>query len=314
MLKRWRGDDKDTRAVFSKDNPNAEPVMWMWDAGYLTRRKANAFVLEWERLFIAEGYEIVGNKLSYHFRQNPPKLSEEEILRVRKASVSRLLNGDIGQTIGCSAEGGDRRSPYQKYTKKPADETLRVQVKNQTAKSFRSFCKKEGLSYGQGLELLLAEYTGINDPVIWDLQERLLKANSVVEESNRKISELRETIKRLEEDRDYPKKYRTAQLQNLLLEDFFNHLPTAKQHLGVRLKQYHYGEGVLAFPQGRDYSFPMEEGIVHIRVEHIRISNGYPHCLFIYGKDNEGNGIKIRWYPVKGNKFGESITNSPLWW
>lgn len=314
LRRHWRGDDNDTKLVFSKHNLKAEPIMWMWDAGYLPRRKAKFFVMEWERLFIAGGYEIIGSKISYNFRQNPPKLSGMELFGFRKASVSGLLNGEIGWVIECSAEGEGRRSPYQKFTAEATEQTLRVPVKAETAKNYKSFCKKEGLSYGQGLELLLADYTGNHDVVIRDLQERLIKADRLVEESKQKILELRETIKQLEEDRNYPKKYRTAELQKLLLEDFFYHLPPMKQQSRKMLKQYYYSEGVLTFPQGYDYSFPQEEGNIHIRLEHIRISKSDSYCMFIYGKDNAGNKIKIRWYPVKGNKFGVSLLKSPFLW
>ena len=77
------------------------------------------------------------------------------------------------------------------------------------------------MSHGQGLELLLANYTGNYDAVVLDLQERLRKADSLVEESKQKILNLRETVKELEANRNYPKKYRMAELQNLLLKDFF---------------------------------------------------------------------------------------------
>lgn len=314
LRKHWRGDDPDTKEVFSKDNPKAKPVMQVWYAGNLTRRKSKAFLMEWELLFTAAGYEIVGSKISYSFRQNPPALSGIEKFAFRKASVSGLLNGDIGRTIKCDEEGGGRRSPFQKFTAEPTDIILRVRVKTETANTFRSFCEREGLTHGQGLELLLAEYTGNNDAVIRDLQERLLKADRCIEENNQKNFRLQETINQLEEDRNYPKKYRTAELQKLLLEDFFNHLPPMKQPLGKMLKRYNYREGVKAFPQARVYSFPLEEGNIHMYVEHIRISKGDPHCVFIYGKDYEGNKIKIRWYSVKGNKFGVRLSSSPFLW
>lgn len=314
LRKHWRGDDPDTKEVFSKDNPKAKPVMQVWYAGNLTRRKAKAFLMEWELLFTAAGYEIVGSKISHSFRQNPPVLSDIEKLTFRKASVSGLLNGDIGRTIKCDEEGGGRRSPFQKFTAEPTDEILRVRVKTETANHFRRFCEREGLTHGQGLELLLAEYTGNNDVVIQDLRERLIKADRIAEEANQKILKLSDAVKQMEEGRNYPKKYRTAELQKLLLEDFFNHLPPMKQPLGKMLKQYNYREGVMAFPQGRDYSFPLEEDNIHMHVEHIRISKGDPNCVFIYGKDYEGNRIKIRWYSVKGNKFGVKLSNSPFLW
>lgn len=314
LRKHWRGDDPDTKAIFSKDNLKAKPVMHMWYAGNLTRRKAKAFLMEWELLFTTAGYEIVGSKISHSFRQNPPSLSGIEKFAFRKASVSRLLNGDIGQSIKCSEEGGGRYSPYQKFTTRPTEETLRVQVKTETANTFRNFCEREGLTHGQGIELLLAEYTGNNDVVIRDLRERLIKADRIAEAGNQKILKLSDAIKQMEEGRNYPKKYRTAELQKLLLEDFFNHLPPMKQPSGKMLKQYNYREGVMAFPQGRDYLFPVEEGNIHMHVEHIRISKSDSHCVFIYGKDYEGNKIKIRWYSVKGNKFGVRLSSSPFLW
>lgn len=314
LRKHWRGDDPVTKAVFSRENPEAKPVMWLWDTGCLDRSEAKVFAMEWEQLFTTEGYKIVGSKISHDFQQNPPKFSECEMERLRNTSVSGLLNGEVGYRVECGAENATRRSAYQRYTSRLADETLRVQVKNETADRFRRFCKKEGLSQGQGLERLLANHTGNYDAVILDLQERLRKADSLVEESKQKILNLRETVKALEENRNYPKKYRMAELQNLLLKDFFENLPPMKGYSGKKLKEYDYGEGVLAFPQGGQYSYPAEEGNVHICVEHIRISKGYPSCKFIYGKDDSGNKIKIRWYPIKGNKFGVSISNSPFGW
>lgn len=175
LRKHWRGDDKDTQKIFSHENPKAEPVMWLWDAGNLTRKKAKVFVLAWEQLFTAEGYEVVGSKISSSFQKKPPKLSGIEMYTIRKASVSGLLKGEIGWMVKCGAEVGTRLSPYQKFTTEPTEETLRIQVRKETTDSFRAFCDKEGLTRGQGLELLLAEHTGLYNAVINDLQEKPVK-------------------------------------------------------------------------------------------------------------------------------------------
>lgn len=311
LRKHWRGDDKDTREIFSHENPKAEPVMWLWDAGYLTRKKAKVFVLAWERLFTAEGYEVVGSKISSSFRKKPPKLSGIEMYIIRKASVSDLLKEAIGWTVKCSAECGGRRSPYQKFTTKATDETLRIQVREDAADRFRTFCRKEGLTHGQGLELLLAEHTGRYDTVVYDLRERLTKANEELEARDRKIEELQNSIIRAEEDKPSSKKYRTAELQSMLLE-FFRTFPDMGYPDAMIMKPFSYKAGERSFPQGREYSFPAEEGIVHLRVEHIRYSQGKNACLFVYGRDPLGRKLKIRWYSDRNIIFGEVLITSPF--
>lgn len=312
LRKHWRGDDKDTQKIFSHENPRAKPVMWLWDAGYLTRKKAKVFILEWERIFTAEGYEVVGSKISSSFRKKPPKLSGIEMYTIRKASVSGLLKGEIGCMVKCGAEGGTRLSPYQKFTTEPTEETLRIQVRRETADSFRAFCDKEGLTRGQGLELLLAEHTGLYNAVISDLQERLRKASEVLEERDNKIEALREAIIRAEEDKPSSKKYRTAELQSMLLLEFFRTFPDMGYPDAMIMKPFSYNAGERNFPQGREYSFPEEEGIVHLRVEHIRRSRGTNACLFVYGRDPLGRKLKIRWYSARNIVFGEVLIASPF--
>ena len=109
-----------------------------------------------------------------------------------EASVSGLLNGDIGQIIKCSEEGGSRCSPCQKYTTEPAEETLQMRVKSDTANRVRDICKDAGLTQGQGLELLMAAYSGNIDPLVQDLQKRLEKANAELTKRDEQIVGLRE--------------------------------------------------------------------------------------------------------------------------
>lgn len=312
LRKHWRGEDKDTREIFSRENPKAKPVMWLWDAGYLTRKKAKVFVLEWEQLFAAEGYKIVGSKISASFRRNPPEISDIEMYSFRKVSVSGLMNGSIGWRVECSAEGGEKLSPYQKFTTEPADETLRIQVREDTAEAFRAFCRKEGLTHGQGLELLLAEHTGLYDTAVYDLRERLIKANEELEACSHKIKQLREAVIRAEEDKPSTKKYRMVELQSMLLLEFFRTFPPMGYPDDSIICPYSYEEGQRFFPQGRTYSFPQEEGIIHLRVEHMQYSRGYPACLFVYGRDPSGRRLKIRWYSARNIIFGEVLLKSPF--
>lgn len=312
LRKHWRGEDKDTREIFSRENPKAKPVMWLWDAGYLTRKKAKVFVLEWEKLFAAEGYKIVGTKISASFRRNSPEISDIEMYSFRKVSVSGLMNGSIGWRVECSAEGGEKLSPYQKFTTEPTDETLRIQVREDTAEAFRAFCRKEGLTHGQGLELLLAEHTGLYDTAVYDLRERLIKANEELEARSHKIKQLQEAVIRAAEDKPPTKKYRMVELQSMLLLEFFRTFPPMEYPKEMIMKPFSFEAGQREFPQGREYSFPAQEGIIYLRIEHLQYSKTNPACLFVYGQDPVGNKIKIRWYSARNIKFGETLLDSPF--
>lgn len=307
LRKHWRGDDEKTRSIFSKENQNAEPRMWVWRVGYMTRENAKVFLLEWEKIFEAEGYEIIGSNVSKRYRDNAPVLTGEEERIIAKVSVSKLLSCEICQMIQCNPDGGERLPASQKYSTKTEKETLRLQVEPDVRISFWKFCREKGLTGNQGLMLLMADYTGEYDSLLDDLQSRLDKANVELQEHEQKISSLRDDLKRSEENKDYPKKYRTAELQGRLLKEFLKTLPAVDCPPERMLWRYNYREGTRIFPEAREYSFPTEEGIVHMCVEHIQHSRGHPSCLFLFGKDKMGNKIKIRCMRLLSMKRKQSL-------
>ena len=47
-------------------------------------------------------------------------------------------------------------------------------------------------------------------------------------------------------------------------------------------------------------------------LEHVQYSRGKYPCLFIFGRDEEGNRVKIRWYSQREDTFGELLRDSPF--
>lgn len=310
LRKHWRGENPLTRELFSRENAEAIPEMWVWSAGYMSRKEAVGCMLAWKQRFETEGYEILGDYSTLIPKEALPKMHGRELDMLGDISVLGLLEGRIGKCVECAKKDGKTLPATQKFTVEPADEFLKVRVQYETAKRFREMCNKDGVTQGQGLERLMAECSGDISPVVLDLQERLEKANTQLAKKDAKIDELRELLRKSEEAKEYPKKYRMAELQGNLLNAFFERLPSPQYLDKEKLHIYSSSSGKMAFPQGVGYSFPKEEGVVLLTLEHVRYSRGHPACIFLYGIDEKNNKLKIRWYPHKGNSFGESLRNS----
>jgi hypothetical protein len=124
-----------------------------------------------------------------------------------------------------------------------------------------------------------------------------------------RIGKLREALRKSEEAKEYPKKYRRAELQGKLLSEFFNRLPECQR--GEKLHIFSSYAGRYEFPQGGIYSYPQEEGVIAITLQHARFGQGAYACIYIYGQDVKGNRIKIRTYSRKENAFGVPLRDSP---
>lgn len=314
LRKHLRGEKSETADIFSRESFAGLPAMWVWKAGWLTRKKALVCLLEWQRIFRSEGYSILGMDIATEKMEELPKLSGIEKRVLRNISVANLINGKISERIESEHGGVEKLSAFQKHYVDAADEVLQVRVKNETACRFRNLHKDLGMTQNQVLELLMSEHTGDIKPLMWDLRERLEKAEEELKKKDEEIKQLREALRKSEETKEYPKKYQVAIIQSELVRTLIDSFPKIDMSEDMMIKRYSKKQGKLVFPEGRLYAFPKEEGAIRIRVEHMQHSSGHPSCLFIFGKDECGNRLKIRWYPQKNIRFGESMWDSSYLW
>ena len=314
LRKHWRGDVPETKAIFSKHNQNAEPKIWVWNIGFVTRMEALVYLQKWEALFSQEGYEIIRGEAFAENATDLPELSGTEKRRLRNLSVSVLLSGSQGKVVECNKAESRRLSPSQKFGTDAADEFLQFRVKSDTVYRFRTLCDELEMTQNQGFELLMAAFTEDYDPLLQDLQSRLEKAVTELNRKDQRIKDLKEALKKSEEGKDYPKKYQAALLQHQLLRSFLDQLPVPDTSGKCMIKRYSHRSGKYALPERKDYTYPSQEGIIKLVVEHMDYSRGPNACLFIYGKDENGEKVKIRWYTQKQNRFGEWMWNSPYLW
>lgn len=314
LRKHWRGEISETKEYFSKENQSADPKMWVWNVGYVTRKEAAIYLKEWESAFVHEGYELCSSSVISIDSEIISTLSYREKTRLRDLSVSALLSGTQGYCVECNKVPSQRLSPSQKFGREAADEFLQFRVKTGTANRFRRLCNDLGMTQNQGLEFLMATYTENYDPLIQELQNRLEKAVEELNKKDLKINDLKKLLKKIEEGKEYPKKYQAALLQHQLLRRFLDQLPAPDTSDKRMIKRYSHRSGQYVFPERKKYMYPLQEGVIKLRVEHMDYSRGPNSCLFIYGKDDKEEKIKVRWYKHKQNQFGEWMWDSPYLW
>lgn len=314
LRKHWRGDVPETKEFFSKYHKHAEPNMWIWEIGFVTRMVALVYLKKWESLFLQEGYEIIGNEISSENTMGVPELSGTEKRRLRNLSVSAFFSGRQGKCVECDKLGGKRLAPSQKFATSATDGFLQFRVRYDTVVQFRELCDRLGMTQNQGLELLMSSYTGNYDPLLQDLQSRLEKAVAELNKKDLSIQDLKTALRKSEEGKEYPKKYQAAILQHQLLRSFLEQLPVPDISEKYMIKRCSYRRGKYVLPERMDYRFPAQEGVIKLAVEHMDYSKGPYACLFVYGKNEKGEKIKIRWYTQKQNRFGEWMWDSPYLW
>lgn len=314
LRKHWRGDVPETKEIFSNHNKSAEPKMWIWKIGLVTRMEALAYLQKWESLFLQEGYEVISSEVLSENTMNEQELSRTEKRRLRNLSVTAFFSGRQGESVECDKVAGKRLTPSQKFATSAADEFLQFRVKEDTVFRFRRLCDGLGMTHNQGLELLMSSYTGNYDPLLQDLQSRLEKAVAELDKSGIRIKRLQTALRKSEEGKEYPKKYQAALLQHQLLCSFLEQLPVPDTSGKQMIKRCSYRRGKYVLPERMDYRFPEQEGVIKLAVAHMDYSKGPYACLFIYGKNEEGEKIKIRWHTQKQNRFGEWMWDSPYLW
>lgn len=314
LRKHLRGENRETEAFFSRKKAEEIPGMWIWKAGWLTHKKAQVCLLEWQKAFLSEGYRVLGKKITDDQVEHLPKLTGIEKRALRSINVADLLRGKIADRVESEHGGMEKRSALQKHYVDATDQMLQMRVKWDTAYRFRLLCDNLGMTQNQALELLISEHTGEIRPLMWELRTRLEKADDELKRKIEEIERLREALRKSEEGKEYPQKYKAAILQNELLRTLIKSFPMIEMPKERMLKRYSQNQGKQIFPEGKLYAFPKEEGTLRIRVEHMQHSAGHPSCLFIYGKSESGDRLKIRWYPQKQIVAGESMWDSPYLW
>ena len=307
LRKHWRGEIDETKDLFSRNNPRAKPVMWVWDIDRVPRKKATAYLKEWERFFLKEGYEIIGQTPAYDPGESIFRLDGIEKYRVTRMNVATLIRGKNCRIVKCENAGEKRLAASQKYTTEAADDLLRIRVKADVANVFRDLCEEESLTHGQGIAMLLSSYTGHNDLVVSDLRDRLQKAEKVINEKNRKIEKLQGELRSWKESLEYPQKYQTLCLQDQLLRELYERCPTLGLCSDLMIRRYSHGMGINIFPEGKEYTFVSQEGIMPLCVEHLQYSQTYPACCSSIATNSAGSLLHSLFHSESSGETGRSL-------
>ena len=311
LRKHWRGENQHSREYFSSGSPGAKPEMLAWEAGYISREKAMAFLKRWVEVLDQEGYQIIGNPLKGWKPKNRIRLTSAEEARFDGITFANLIQGNGIKKIACGEEGGVRRGAPQKYTVKAADTIFRVRATNSVVQQFQKFCKKNELTQNQGFALLLsyADEGNQNNPLYQDLRGRLEKADQLVAEQETIIQKLREELAAEKASKERPKKVRAAMLQNELLKLFFEKLPQpyiSEDNLDLCYDE----ESQEIFPDKTAYKFPEIEGVYLVHLDHVKYLASSPGVLMYYGTTESGEKLKFCRRDRKGERYGLAVWDS----
>lgn len=312
LRKHWRGACKQTYEHFSSKSPSAKPEMLVWEAGYITREKAIAFLKKWEEVFGREGYQIIGSQSKNEKTQEHVHLNSIEKVKLEGIAVANLLEGKDVEKIVCGESGGARKGASQKYTVEAAEAIFRVRVTYEVRRDFQKFCKKNGLTQNQGFALLLsyADKENTENYLYQDLRGRLEKADALVAQKEETIQKLNEALQAEKDAKQRPKKVRAAMLQDELLRMYFKRLPEPN-FSEEQLKRWSKRQSRRVFPYKVDYHFPEKEGVYLVSFEHVRYIPNSPGVLMFYGTTEDGEQLKFCYRYCRGEQYGISLWDSP---
>lgn len=311
LRKHWNGGVTGTKALFSHENPQAEPKMWVWNIGCVQRRVAFLFLQRWEAAFSQKGFEIIGSQLKEKDMTQAVRLGFEEIIRWEKIDPDKLMQGIDCRIVSCGKSVRKKRSAAQKYAVEASEEKLSIRTTYEEAEAFRSFCGEKKLTQSQGLALLL-KGAG-KDPEAgpyWDLLARLNEADEANQEKDRVIAKLKKDLEKEKNSKKTPRRVQAAEIQNMLFKAFFEGLPTPL-FSEAYMKRHSAKASKREFPEQREYHFPEKEGVVVLYLEHVSYPVGESNLLFVFGKTETGEKIKLCERYLEKDKFGVSLWNSP---
>lgn len=311
LRKHWCGEIPETKEHFSCKNPQAKPEMLVWNIGYVTREEAKAFLQKWEGVFLQKGFQIIGSQLT------DDELKDDKWFRqhrnmLKQINFENLMQGVGVQKVVCGENERIKKTASQKYTVKTAEEMLNIRTTWEVASLFRSFCKENGLTQNQGLLLLLEMADNGNNStlLVQDLQGRLGRADERIANNTELICRLYQEIQEEKESKKRPREVDAARIQNMLINKFFAYLPIP-EFSEAYLKRYSAKMSKEVFPERTEYHYPDKEGVYLLYLEHITYSKGHRRLLFIYGKTEAGEKIKLCYPYAREHRYGQTLWDSP---
>ena len=311
LRKHWLGLNKATKQLFA-DKTGSKPKMLMWEAGYIRRGIAVWYLQKWQSAFAEQGFEIAGKGYSLPTAEQP-KRKWSDPYRLKAVSVDTLLQNIDCWSIQCKETKREEKAPTMKFTGERADETLCIRVTERVAAAFRQFCREKELTQSQGMAALLA---GVNEKsgesiLVDDLTGRLRIAEGRLQEASRQIQHLHECLEKEVQNKNYPKKYQAAQLQNDLVKTFFDRLTSPQFPGAIKPSSNNFHQLQCVASDLREYRYPEHDGVIFLYIERMVCGRKNNPPQFIYGTDLEGNKLKIRWYDKRSEQFAMSMKASP---
>lgn len=311
LRKHWNGENRSTEAYFSYRNATAKPEMRVLEIGYVRRNTAKIFLNKWAEAFRGKGYQVIGTQFE------DEELNEKQFIdylnraALQKIDLDKVLQGTDVEIITCHKSERKKKSAEQKYAVEPVDSVLNIRTTTQLAEAYRNFCKENNLTQNQGLALLLAgTEENARKFLNADIRERLCIADAALAERDRVISHLRKELEEERNTRQESKKDYVARIQHSLLGTFFESLPTPV-FAQDRMKCWSVKSSQEIFPEEEEYHFPNQDGVLILRLDHVRYARANSTLLIIYGQTEAGEKIKLCWRIYDKNRYGRYLLDSP---
>ena len=280
LFRYLRNDCKKTTEFFE---PGIEPSFFWLEDECMEKIVAYQNQIAWMRYFFELDYDILGDLKSYEDALDLYGPAKEIYNKLSKISVEEVLQRRhiVSSKI---PEEADEQPSTETLSKR-----LSIRLTEKEYAAFAEFCEKRNVKQREGLQLLLMNGdTGdaVTSAVIAEQRQRITE----LEKENEKLKEKPWSVvalEKLRESFDFAKKGIHRYIRD-----------QCEPGPGPKLMCPPWKVFAPTFVGRREYEYPLE-GFLYFRLEKMCYGKGNYAAIFLYGTDDTGKRVKLRYYPRK---------------
>lgn len=278
LRKHVRGEAPETAEYFGPGQNQTIPILYK---NSHTQEKEDAERLGvWNAVFLRAGYMLL------HRDKSAAKFATE-------MTTGEILKGRPYRTKSC---GTEKKGIRQKFTAESATTSFSMRIAHPAAARFRLLCRERGITQSQMLSMLIDEFTGVNDLLLRDIDQRINAATFALEQEKltgeEHKSQLLDRLSKQREQQLIIKKALGAQLE---------YKKYAVDDDGELIPKYTNKQAKEDFRDRYKYIYPDEPGTMRVEID--ALYYGQPgwsgvSALFVCGRNKAtGAFVRFRYYP-----------------
>ena len=292
--------------VASLFQPDSQVSIHLLEQVETTNVDTHRHLLAWTRYFVDSGYHVITGSGIYQQASSMHANTKEIYQAISKHSIPEILALHLVPEKRTDAEPLTNSAPelnprIANPESIPLNSRISIRVTEQELRSFKSFCRRCGMTQREGF-LILMEASG-EESCTQELISELSNENQALKD---RIRSLEERLKNPEAERLNREYRRRLRVQRKVLNSYFTAL---SRNWAEPAPNSYTPNPIHALPPTSlftYYKYPTENRLFRFRMECTLRGKGRYGALFLFGHDlNRNEPVKLRYYP-RSSFFGVS--------